>query len=142
MAYGVTKVQNAPVPGFFFVGLNDSGFKQTACRNYSQQRVGVPLFDGLGAVFHEFPQDFISSHSRLDYLGHTLPELLIWQSCEKSWVDIDLPWLLEGPEQVFAFRQVHPCLAADAAVHLGKEGRRNLKVRDAAHVNRRQKTCY
>src|SRR5208337_2999153 len=73
VAHSVTKVQDPPVSGFFLVGLHDAGFEQAACRDYSEQRIGFPLLDGMGAVFHKFPQYFISDHSRLDHLGHSLP---------------------------------------------------------------------
>ena len=46
---------------------------------------------------------------------------------------------MESPYHVFIRIKVHPCFSANAAVHLGKKGRRNLYKGDSPQIGRGSK---
>ncbi len=51
-------------------------------------------------------------------------------------------WRIERPDEIFAFREIHAGLAADRAIDLRHESRRNMHQADTSQVGGRGKSGY
>jgi hypothetical protein len=76
----------------------------------------------------------------LDHLSQPIQELIFRELPENLAVNKYCLGLVKGPDQVLAFWDIDPCLAADRTVYLGQKGCRHLGKWDGAHIARCKKT--
>ena len=100
------------------------------------ERGRVTLGDRLALRLEQLEQPLVAEGGHLRRLAERGPEVARRKRTEKRDVGNDGRRLVERPDEVFALGKVDSGLAADRAVDLGEERRRDLDERDAAKVGR------
>ena len=95
---------------------------------------GLRSKNRLCARAHPFEQLRVERHPVLHHLVEARAELAPRQRREHERIDRHELRLVECANQVLAERMVHPHLAADRAVHLRQQRRRDVRHRDPAQV--------
>src|SRR5215472_2426001 len=140
MAHGMTKVENAPQVGFFFVGAHDGGFYPNRIGNDSLQRFAVAAKSLLRMAAHEVEERFVANHAAFERLEQAGAKLALIEGGKDLGIDQDSLRLMKRAEKVLAAAKVHTGLAADAGVDLCQQSRRHLYDGDAAQKDGREET--
>ena len=97
--------------------------------------------DGGTVVFQPGEEVGAVNQAVFDNFCHAGGEFARWQAGEGGGINQHRLRLMEGADEVFALRVVHPGFAADGGIHLRQQGGRDLQAGDAALVAGSGKAC-
>ena len=136
----VAEIQHASRPGLAFVLGDDLRLDAAAVGDDRYQHVGRAREDFADARFEPREEIGVRRRAVLHHFVEPGPELPPRQRREHERIDDHVPRLVERADQVLPERMIDADLAADRAVHLRQQRRRDVGQRDAAKERRRGKT--
>ena len=140
MADRVAVVENAPKTALALVFRDDIGFDATRFFDRRREHRQVSGDDRFGVASQQIEEAAAGDHSVLDDLIEARSEFAPRQRAQKRGIDDDQRRLMERADQVLAERVIDSNLAADRAIDLRQQGRRDLHEGDAAQKGCRGET--
>ncbi len=139
---GVTEIQQRAVTLLPLVDGDDRRLHPAAGHHRVPDRVRLQSAQRIALAFAPSEEFSIADQAVFDDLGVAGKQLAPRQGRQRVGVGKNQARLVEGADQVLADPGVDPGLAADRAVDLGQQGRRDLHEVDAAQQRRRGKSGH
>ncbi len=136
MADGVAEVQQLAKAHFLLVGLHQVLLDGQGPEDHLLLQGRLP---GDAVGHQQAVKGSVADAARLHHLRHAILQDAVRQGFQIGGVDPDRQGVVKGAHQVLALGQVHRHLAADAAVHLGQQGRGYLDEGNAPQIGGRRK---
>ena len=139
VAGGVAEVEHASRAAFALVARDHVGLDPAAFGDHRLEDVRITLEELLDRAADAIEQAAARGHAVLDDFVEPGPELPSRKARDQQGIDHHEPRLVKRADQVLAQRMVHAHLAADGAVDLRQQGRRDVHDVDPAQIGRGRK---
>ena len=143
MGKSVSEIKEGSAPGsltgFLLILFHDSSLVRTAAKNNLLQ-FGTGCRKGNGSPNEFLVKSWVSKHPVFYDFRHPGRKFAGRKGAQAIHIYEHSRWLMKGADQVFAGRQVDARLAPHRTVDHGKQGRRDLKERDATKIGSCSKT--
>src|SRR5215472_4107711 len=137
---GVAEIEQRAVALLAFVAGDDLGFHRAAGQHRAPQRLRSKRTDLVAFGFEPGEKFGVTDEAVFDDLGIAGEQLAARQAPQNGRVGEHETRLVEGADQILAGGGVDPGLAADRAVYLSQECRRDLREIDPAQQGCRSET--
>ena len=132
MSEGMAQIEQGTLAGFSFVARYDAGFGFAATGDRAGELGTVSGHHPAAVGFEPFEQRPVAEQTVFHHLGVAGAQLAGRQRVEQRGVGEYRHGLMKRADQVLAERRIDAGLAADRAIHLGKQGGRDLDQRNPA----------
>src|SRR5579884_10606 len=141
MSNRMAKVQNHAQTRLALIYAYHIGLHADGGGNHVLEGLCLPAKNGVDIPLHKFKELLITNDARFDALEESGAQLAVRQGLQQVNVRKDCERVVKAADKVFACCKIHPRLSAHRRIYLSQQGRWNLNIVNAAHVDGSEKSA-